>query len=550
MAISPLAGKTPPADLLIDVDRLVRDYYERKPNLGDPNQRVSFGTSGHRGTPEDGSFTEAHILAISQAICEYRAANGINGPLYLAKDTHAVDAPAHDTALEVLAANGVETIIAANDEYTPVPVLSHAILTYNRGRKAALADGIAVTPSHNPPRDGGFKYNPPTGGPADVQVTQWVQDRANALLRDGNAGVKRISHERAQAASTTHRKNLIGPYVEDLGTVIDMDVIRSSALRIGVDPLGGASVHLWHPIRERYKLDLIVVNPDVDYTFSFMRVDHDGQIRMDCSSPYAMAGLVALKDKYQIAFGNDTDADRHGIVTPSAGLLPPNHFLAVAARYLFSHRPNWATAAMIGKTLVSSSIIDRVAGSLKRKVYEVPVGFKWFVNGLLDGTLGFAGEESAGATFLRKDGSVWTTDKDGPVMDLLACEITARTGKDPGQHYAEIEQQFGRSYYRREDQPATAREKSVLGKLAPSAVHHTSIADESITAVLTDAPGNHAPIGGLKVVTANGWFAARPSGTEDVYKVYAESLKSESHLGQILQEARSLVKAALSAAGA
>jgi len=550
MTISPLAGKVPPASLLIDVDRLIRDYFERKPDLVDPRQLVSFGTSGHRGTPEDGSFTEAHILAISQAICEYRTENGINGPLYLAKDTHAVDTPAHDTALEVLAANGVETIIAANDEYTPVPVLSHAILTYNRGRKTAFADGIVVTPSHNPPRDGGFKYNPPTGGPADVQVTQWVQDRANALLRDGNAGVKRLAHERAQAASTTHRKNLIGPYVEDLATVIDMDVIRSSALRIGADPLGGASVHLWHPIRERYKLDLTVVNPDVDFTFSFMRVDHDGQIRMDCSSPYAMAGLVALKDKYQIAFGNDTDADRHGIVTPSAGLLPPNHFLAVAARYLFSHRPNWAAAAMIGKTLVSSSIIDRVAGSLKRKVYEVPVGFKWFVNGLSDGTLGFAGEESAGATFLRKDGSVWTTDKDGPVMDLLACEITARTGKDPGQHYAEIEQQFGRSYYRREDQLATAREKSVLGKLTPSVVHHTSIAGESITAVLTEAPGNHASIGGLKVLTTNGWFAARPSGTEDVYKVYAESLKSESHLGQILQEAQNLVKAALSEAGA
>lgn len=550
MAVSPLAGKVPPANLLIDVDGLIRGYFERKPDLGDPHQRVVFGTSGHRGTPEDGSFTEAHILAISQAICEYRVANGISGPLFLAKDTHAVDTPAHNTALEVLAANGVETIIATNDEYTPVPVLSHAILTYNRGRKTALADGIVVTPSHNPPRDGGFKYNPPTGGPADVQVTQWVQDRANALLRDGNAGVKRISHERAQAASTTHRKDLIGPYVEDLVTVIDLDVIRSSGLRIGADPLGGASVHLWHPIRERYQLDLTVVNPDVDYTFRFMRVDHDGQIRMDCSSPYAMAGLVALKDKYQIAFGNDTDADRHGIVTPSAGLLPPNHYLAAAARYLFSHRPNWATAAMIGKTLVSSSIIDRVAASLKRTVYEVPVGFKWFVNGLSDGSLGFAGEESAGATFLRMDGNVWTTDKDGPVLDLLACEITARTGKDPGQHYAEIEEQFGRSYYRREDQPAGPREKSVLGTLVPSAVHHTSIAGESIVAVLTDAPGNHAAIGGLKVVTANGWFAARPSGTEDVYKIYAESLKSESHLEQILQEARSLVKAALSAAGA
>ena len=550
MAISPLAGKVPPADLLIDVDRLIRDYFERKPDFSDPHQRVSFGTSGHRGTPEDGSFTEAHILAISQAICEHRVANGINGPLFLAKDTHAVDTPAHDTALEVLAANGVETIIATNGEYTSVPVLSHAILAYNRGRKTALADGIVVTPSHNPPRDGGFKYNPPTGGPADVQVTQWVQDRANALLRDDNAGVKRLSHGRAQAASTTHRKDLMGPYVEDLATVIDMDVIRSSGLRIGADPLGGASVHLWHPIRERYKLDLTVVNPEVDYTFRFMRVDYDGQIRMDCSSPYAMAGLVALKDKYQIAFGNDTDADRHGIVTPSAGLLPPNHYLAVAVRYLFSHRPNWTAAAMIGKTVVSSSIIDRVAASLKRTLYEVPVGFKWFVDGFLDGALGFAGEESAGATFLRKDGGVWTTDKDGPVMDLLACEITARTGKDPGQHYAEIEQQFGRSYYRREDQPATLREESVLGTLAPSAVHHTSIAGEPIIAVLTDAPGNHAPIGGLKVVTTNGWFAARPSGTEPEYKIYAESLKSESHLERILQEARSLVKVALSATGA
>jgi phosphoglucomutase len=550
MAVSPLAGKVPPADLLINVDQLTRDYFGHKPDLTDPRQRVSFGTSGHRGTPLDGSFAEDHILAIAQAICDYRLANGITGPLFLAKDTHAIDTPAHDTVLEVLAANGVETIIAANDEYTAVPVLSHAILTYNRGKARAQADGIAVTPSHNPPRDGGIKYNPPTGGPADTQITQWVQDRANQLLGDGNAGVKRIPHERALAAPTTHRRNLIGPYVEDLATVIDMDVIRSSGLRIGADPLGGASVHMWHPICERYKLNLTVVNPVVDYTFSFMRVDHDGLIRMDCSSPYAMAGLVALKDKYQIAFGNDTDADRHGIVTPSAGLLPPNHFLAVAARYLFGNRPNWPTTAMIGKTLVSSSIIERVAASLNRKVYEVPVGFKWFVKGLFDGTLGFVGEESAGATFLRKDGSVWTTDKDGPVMDLLACEITARTGKDPGQHYAEIEQQFGRSYYRREDQPATPHEKAVLGKLAPSAVHNTSIAGESITAVLTQAPGNGASIGGLKVVTANGWFAARPSGTEQVYKVYAESLKSQSHLEQILQEARDLVKSALSASGA
>jgi len=549
MPISPLAGKAPPAELLIDVDRLTRDYFDRQPDPADPRQAVSFGTSGHRGTPEDGSFTESHILAISQAICEYRASKNINGPLFLAKDTHAIDGPAHDTALEVFAANGVETIIASNEEFTPVPVLSHAILSYNRGRKTGLADGIAVTPSHNPPRDGGFKYNPPSGGPADVDVTQWVQDRANALLREKNRGVKRVTHERALAAGTTHRQNLLGPYVEDLARVVDMDMIRSSGLRIGADPLGGASVHIWHLIRERYQLDLTVVNPLVDFTFRMMRVDHDGKIRMDCSSPYAMAGLVALKDKYNIAFGNDTDADRHGIVAPSVGLLPPNHNLAVAARYLFNNRPHWSTAAMIGKTLVSSSIIDRVAASVNRKVYEVPVGFKWFVGGLFDGSLGFVGEESAGATFLRQDGSVWTTDKDGPVMDLLACEITARTGKDPGQHYAEIEQQFGRSYYRREDQSATLAEKKVLGKLNPSAVHHKEIAGEAITAVLTSAPGNGASIGGLKVTTANGWFAARPSGTEAAFKIYAESLKSESHLEKIFEEARSLVKAALAAGG-
>ncbi len=550
MPLSPLAGKLPPADLLIDVDRLVRDYYDRIPDPADARQRVSFGTSGHRGTPNDGSFTEAHILAITQAICEYRAANGIDGPLFLGKDTHAIDTPAHQTALEVLAGNGVETIIAADDEYTATPVLSHAILAHNRGRKTGLADGIIVTPSHNPPRDGGFKYNPPTGGPADVNITQWVQDRANALLRDNNKAVKRLAHARAQAAATTHRRNLIDPYIADLATVIDMDIIRASGVRIGADPLGGAAVHMWHPIRERYTLDITIVNPAVDYTFRFMCVDHDGQIRMDCSSPYAMASLVALKDKYQLAFGNDTDADRHGIVTPSVGLLPPNHFLAVCAQYLFANRPGWSASAKIGKTLVSSSVIDRVAASLKRGVYEVPVGFKWFVDGLFDGSLGFVGEESAGATLLRRDGSVWTTDKDGPVMDLLACEITARTGKDPGQHYARIEQQFGRSYYRREDQPATLREKTVLKQLSPSAVQSKEMAGEPITAVLTSAPGNNASIGGLKVVSANGWFAARPSGTEDVYKIYAESLTSEAHLNQIIQEARGLVKAALSASGA
>jgi phosphoglucomutase len=549
MSVSPLAGKLPPDDLLIDVDQLTREYFDRQPDLNNPQQRVSFGTSGHRGTPLDGSFNEAHILAISQAICEYRASKGINGPLYLAKDSHAIDQPAQNTALEVLAANGVEVIIAVDDEYTPVPVMSRSILRYNQGRKSGLADGIAVTPSHNPPKDGGFKYNPPTGGPADVDITGWVQDRANALLREGNKGVKRISFERAQAAATTHRQNFLRPYIEDLASAIDFDVIRASGLRIGADPLGGASVHIWHTLAQRYGLNLTVVNPTVDSTFRFMRVDHDGQIRMDCSSPYAMAGLVELKDKYQIAFGNDTDADRHGIVAPSVGLLPPNHNLAVSARYLFTNRPNWPGAAAIGKTLVSSSIIDRVGASLKRKVYEVPVGFKWFVPGLFDKSLGFVGEESAGATFLRKDGSVWTTDKDGPVMDLLACEITAQTGKDPGQHYAEIEKDFGKSYYRREDQAATLKEKAALGKLTPSAVKHTSMAGEPITAVLTTAPGNGAPIGGLKVTTANGWFAARPSGTEDVYKIYAESLKSESHLEKIFEEARSLVKAALSAAG-
>jgi phosphoglucomutase len=550
MPLSPLAGKPPPESLLIDVDRLFRDYFEKTPDVNDPGQRVAFGTSGHRGTPEDGSFTEAHILAISQAICEYRASKGISGPLFLAKDTHAVDTPAHDTALAVLAANGVETIIATDNEYTPVPVMSRAILAYNKGRKTGLADGIAVTPSHNPPRDGGIKYNPPTGGPADVDVTSWVQDRANALLREGNKGVKRVSLEKALSAGTTHRKNLLRPYVDDLGNVVDMEAIRSAGLRIGADPLGGASVHVFHLIAEKYGLNLTVVNPGVDWTFRFMRVDHDGQIRMDCSSPYATAGLVELKDKYQVAFGNDPDADRHGIVVPSVGLLLPNHNLAVSAQYLFTNRPEWSQSAAIGKTLVSSSVIDRVGASLGRKVYEVPVGFKWFVPGLFDGSLGFVGEESAGATYLRRNGEVWTTDKDGPVMDFLACEIMARTGKDPGEHYRQIENTFGKSFYRREDQAATLKEKSVLGKLTPSAVKNTSMAGEKISAVMTTAPGNGAPIGGLKVATENGWFAARPSGTEDVYKIYAESLKSEEHLSKIFEEARALVKAALSAAGA
>ena len=547
MPISPLAGHRPPASLLIDVDQLTRDYFGRQPDLSDPRQLVSFGTSGHRGTPEDGSFTEAHILAISQAICEYRASQHITGPLFLGKDTHAVDTPAHDTALEVFAANGVDVIVAEGGEYTPVPVISRAILSYNRGRSEAFADGVIVTPSHNPPRDGGFKYNPPTGGPADVDATRWIQDRANVLLRAGNADVKRISYERAVAAPTTHQQNLLQPYVDDLATVIDMDVIRSSGLRIGADPLGGASVHMWDLIRERYKLDLTLVNPVVDFTFRFMRVDHDGQIRMDCSSPYAMAGLVELKDQYQIAFGNDTDADRHGIVAPSVGLLPPNHNLAVAIRYLFINRSRWSATAAIGKTVVSSAIIDRVAASIGRSVYEVPVGFKWFVSGLGDGSIGFAGEESAGATLLRMDGTAWTTDKDGPVMDLLACEMTARTGKDPGEHYAEIEAECGHSYYRRDDQPATVAEMDTLRTLTASSVTQTTMGGESIQAVLTNAPGNNAAIGGLKVTTANGWFAIRPSGTEPIYKIYGESFTSDAHLDQIFADARAVVAGAVAA---
>jgi phosphoglucomutase len=536
--ISPLAGHLPTAEMLVNVDRLLREYFQRKPDMSDPRQRVKFGTSGHRGTPDEGSFTESHILAISQAICDYRKSKGINGPLFLAKDTHAVDGAAHETAMEVLAANGVETIIAANDDFTAVPVLSHAILTYNRCRKSGFADGIAITPSHNPPRDGGFKYNPPSGGPADIEVTQWVESLSNALLRSGNRDVKRVSHERALAASTTHRRDLAGPYIEGLADVVDMDAIRASGLRIGADPLGGASVHLWYPIRERYKIDVTEINPSVDYTFRFMNTDHDGEIRMDPSSPYAMAGLIEFKNKFQLAFGNDPDADRHGIVAPSIGLIPPNHNLAVSIRYLFTNRPRWPITAMVGKTVVTSSIIDKVAGSLKRKLYEVPVGFKWFVPGLFDGSLGFAGEESAGATFLKKDGSVWTTDKDGLVMDLLACEIAARTAKDTGENYDEIEQNFGHSYSRREDEPATLNQKRSLEHLNPSSVRHSSIAGDAIIAVLTRAPGNEAPIDGLKVETANGWFAARPSGTEAVYKIYAESFKSDVHLAQILLEAR------------
>jgi len=547
MAISPLAGKPAPAALLINVAELLQAYHTRTPDVANPQQLVSFGTSGHRGTPLDGSFTETHILAITQALCEYRQSKGITGPLYMGKDTHAASGPAQQTALEVLAANGVQTIIQQSDGFTPTPVISHAILTHNRGRTSALADGIVITPSHNPPRDGGFKYNATNGGPADVDATQWVQDRANELLRAGNAGVKRLAYARASTAATTRAQDLVTPYVNDLDQVIDMAAIRDAKIKIGVDPLGGASLAYWEPIRARYGLDITVVNTAVDPTFSFMTVDADGQIRMDCSSPSAMAKLIALKDQYQVAFGNDPDSDRHGIVTPSAGLLNPNHYLAAAVRYLFTHRPAWPAAAGVGKTLVSSSIIDKVAASIGRQLVEVPVGFKWFVDGLFAGTLGFGGEESAGASFLRRDGTVWSTDKDGIIMDLLAAEMTARTGKDPGQHFQEIAAQFGTPYYTRADQAATPAQKAILKKLSPQAVRAATLAGDPIVAKLTQAPGNGAAIGGLKVATASGWFAARPSGTENVYKIYAESLKSAAHLAQIMAEARDIVSAALGA---
>jgi phosphoglucomutase len=545
MPVSPLAGKPAPPELLIDVDRLIRDYHERTPDLGDPQQLVAFGTSGHRGTSQNGTFTESHILAITQAVCEYRAAQGTTGPLYMGKDTHALSGPAQQTALEVLTANGVETIIHEKDRPTPTPVVSVAVLNHNRGRTSGLADGIVITPSHNPPRDGGFKYNPTTGGPADVDATDWIQKRANDLLRAKNVGVQRVPYETALKANTTHARDLIGPYVEGLSSVVDMTAIAAGRVKLGVDPLGGASLPYWEPIANRYGLDLTVVNPKLDPTFGFMTVDHDGQIRMDCSSPYAMAGLIGLKNQYRVAFGNDPDSDRHGIVTPTAGLMNPNHFLAVAVRYLFSHRPHWPAAAGIGKTLVSSALLDRVAMSLDRKLVEVPVGFKWFVSGLLDGSLGFGGEESAGLSFLRRDGTVWSTDKDGPIADLLAAEITAVTGKDPGQHFQEIEAQFGRSWYTRVDQAATPAQKSALKKLSPGAVTAETLAGEPIQSKVTYAPGNGAAIGGLKVTADNGWFAARPSGTEDVYKVYAESFKGEDHLATILDEARQIVTRAL-----
>ena len=545
LLISPRAGTLAPKDILVDIARLEKEYFERRPDLEDPNQLVTFGTSGHRGSPIHGTFTESHILAITQAICDYRQAHATTGPLFMGKDTHALSGPAQRTALEVLAANNVETVIQQGEAVTPTPVISRAILVYNRGRTEHLADGIVITPSHNPPEDGGFKYNPTNGGPADTDVTHWVETRANELLRAGNAGVKRIPFKSAIEASSTHQEDFMLPYVRDLKNVVDLDAIRGAKLKLAVDPLGGAARAYWEPINALYSLDIVVVNPIIDPTFSFMTVDHDGKIRMDCSSPYAMARLVGLKDQYQVAFGNDPDSDRHGIVSPVAGLMNPNHYLAVAIQYLLRNRPNWRPDAAIGKTLVSSSVIDKVVHKLGRELREVPVGFKWFVPGLLNGTCCFGGEESAGASFLRFDGTVWTTDKDGPIMDLLAAEIAARTGKDPGQHYKELNEEFGTPYYTRIDAPATPAQKARLQKLTSEAVKESDLAGEPIKAKLTKAPGNNAPIGGLKVVTAAGWFAARPSGTENIYKIYAESFKSPAHLHAIVNEAEDMVNHAL-----
>jgi phosphoglucomutase len=548
MAISPLAGKAAQKAMLIDPAQLERDYLSRRPDFEDPSQLVKFGTSGHRGSPLHGSFNEPHILAITQAICDYRQAQGISGPLFMGKDTHAASGPAQRTALEVLAANGVEVIIQRDDGVTPTPVISRAILVHNHGRTQHLADGVVITPSHNPPEDGGFKYNPTNGGPADTDVTRWVENRANELLRGGNADVRRVSLTAALNADTTRQDDLMRPYVDDLRNVIDMDAIRDAGLKLAVDPLGGAAVHYWEPINATYGLDIAVVNPVVDPTFSFMTVDHDGVIRMDCSSPYAMAGLVGLKDRYRVAFGNDPDADRHGIVTPGAGLINPNHYLSVAILYLLTHRPDWPADAVIGKTLVSSSMIDNVVRKLGRRVSEVPVGFKWFAAGLFDGSCCFGGEESAGASFLRRDGTVWTTDKDGPIMNLLAAEITARTGKDPGEHYTALTAEFGTSYYTRIDAPATLEQKAALRRLSPEAVKAPTLAGEPIDDKLTRAPGNGSPIEGLKVVARSGWFAARPSGTESVYKIYAESFRDATHLDAIVSEAQAMVDAALASA--
>ncbi len=547
MKVSPFAGKPPEPAMLVNVSKLVTAYYTDVPDPALPEQRVVFGTSGHRGSAFEKAFNEWHILAISQAICLYRKEQKIDGPLFLGIDTHALSVPALASALEVLAANGVELMIAEDDEYTPTPAISHAILTFNRGRRTGLADGIAITPSHNPPHDGGFKYNPPNGGPAERAVTNWIERKANEFLEKGLTGVKRIPFEKALRASTTHRHDYLNAYIADLANVLDMEAIRGAKINMGVDPLGGAGIHYWGPIAERYGLNLTVVNKAVDPTFRFMTADWDGQIRMDPSSPYAMHRLIDIKDRFDIAFACDTDHDRHGIVTRSAGLLPPNHYLSVAIYYLFQHRPKWRKAAAVGKTAVSSQMIDRVTAKLGRKLYEVPVGFKWFVDGLLDGSLGFGGEESAGASFVRLDGSVWTTDKDGIVPALLAAEITARTGRDPGEIYRELTSEFGDPIYERIDAPATPSQKAILLQLSPDQIKSSELAGEKITTKLTTAAGNGAAIGGLKVTTENGWFAARPSGTENVYKIYAESFRDAPHLRQLQDEAQSLVADMLTA---
>ena len=548
MEVNPLAGTAPAASALVNVSKLVTSYYVEQPDPAVPAQRVAFGTSGHRGSAFNRAFNEWHILAITQAICAYRKRQRIKGPLFLGKDTHALSEPASASALEVLAANGVEVMIAANEEYTPTPAVSHAILVYNRGRKSGLADGIVITPSHNPPEDGGFKYNPPTGGPADMETTSWIEAKANDFLANRLRGVQRVLFERAFKAATTHHYPYIDSYVNDLEHVVDMDLIRNANTKLGVDPLGGAGVHYWPRIEERYRINLTVVNDAVDPTFRFMTLDWDGKIRMDPSSLYAMQTLIALKDQFDIAFACDTDHDRHGVVTKSAGLLPPNHYLAVCIHYLFSNRPQWRSDIGVGKTVVSSSMIDRVADKLGRRLYEVPVGFKWFVSGLLDGTLGFVGEESAGASFLRRDGTVWTTDKDGIVPALLSAEITAKLHRDPGEIYLELTHKLGDPLYERLEAPATSAEKAVLERLSPEHVQVSELAGEPIQKILTTAPGDGKPIGGVKVIAHGGWFAARPSGTEDVYKIYAESFRGKDHLLQIENEAQEIIRGALAAA--
>jgi phosphoglucomutase len=545
MTHSPMAGQAAPVEMLINVDELVSRYYTRHPDPLDPRQEVLFGMNGHRGTPEEGTFTEDHIIATTQAICDYRVEGGITGPLFMGKDTHALSTPAQRTALEVLAGNGVQTMVQQDDGVTPTPVISHAILSYNSSRTRAMADGIVITPSHNPPRDGGFKYNPPHGGPADTSVTRWVQQRANVLMRDGNRSVRRLPYEAAASAATTHYRDLMTPYVRDLASVIDLECIRAAGVRMGVDPLGGASVHYWEPIKAMYDIDLTPVSLTVDPRFGFMTLDHDGKIRMDCSSPFAMARLIQLKDRFEIAFANDPDADRHGIVTRTTGLMNPDHYLAVAIQYLLEHRPVWHKAASVGKTVVSSVLIDRVVIAAGRRLSEYPVGFNWFVDGLLSGTFCFAGEESAGATFLRRAGTVWTTDKDGLIMDLLAAEMMARTGKDPGELYRELTSRFGTPHYRRFDMPADSAMKTAIEHLSPKTFQARELAGEKVLVKSSAAPANGAPIGGLKVITENGWFTVRPSATEDVCRLYAESLKSQLHLEMIVEEARALLTRAL-----